>query len=65
MDALIVQVFQWAFGLVITILLLYMTTLMRSFGKSVERLERHTERLSKDMGETRERLARVETLVDR
>lgn len=46
------------------LLLLYVGLVMRNFAKSVERLERVTEQLSRSMGHTAERLARVETKLD-
>ena len=46
------------------ILLLYVGLVMRSFARSVERLESVTERLSASVSKIIERLARVETKLE-
>lgn len=47
------------------VLLLYVGLVMRQFARSVERLERVTESLSRTMSNTAERIARVEAVLER
>jgi membrane protein implicated in regulation of membrane protease activity len=65
MDPNIAGVLQWGLGLAIAVILAYVGNVMRLLVKSVERLERNSENLNKSMTEVRERVTRVETLVEK
>jgi uncharacterized protein YoxC len=64
-EGAVLQILQWAFGLCITIILLYLSMVMKNFARTIDRLDTSIERLNSHILKTTERLARLETLVER